>query len=130
MRNLLYIFISLALTKICLSSDQHAFIDTYCIKCHGEKKQKADRRFDDLPDKIETPLDIERYQEIVDQLNLYDMPPEDEDEPSDSERIEMIHALTAKITDAHTSTGIPASLIISCKQFVTMESLEKKSWKY
>ncbi|HIG27843.1 MAG TPA: DUF1592 domain-containing protein, partial [Verrucomicrobiales bacterium] len=76
------------------------FLQSYCTDCHGAKKQKSDRRFDTLPAKIYSLDDLERYQEIVDQLNLFEMPPEDEDQPSDSERAAMITHLTKKISTA------------------------------
>ena len=50
------------------------FVSQYCQKCHGEEKQKADRRFDHLSTSIE---DFERagvMAEILDQLNLGEMP--------------------------------------------------------
>ena len=59
-----------------------AFIQKHCLSCHGSEKQKADRRFDTLPAQISELDDLERYQEIVDQLNLSNMPPEDEPQPS------------------------------------------------
>ena len=51
------------------------FLKKHCYRCHGSEKQKADRRFDTLPTRIEKLDDLERYQEIVDQLNLGEMPP-------------------------------------------------------
>ncbi|HAD59361.1 MAG TPA: hypothetical protein DCG12_08960, partial [Planctomycetaceae bacterium] len=54
-----------------------AFLTKHCIRCHGSEKQKADRRFDTLPGVITNNQVLEAYQEIVDQLNLEAMPPED-----------------------------------------------------
>ena len=78
--------------------DTTQFLKSYCTDCHGSKKQKSDRRFDTLPSKIGSLADLERYQEIVDQLNLFEMPPEDEPQPSADERAKMIDHLTQKIT--------------------------------
>jgi len=77
-----------------------AFLKKHCIRCHGADKQKADRRFDTLAAQISKPDDLERYQEIVDQLNLLSMPPEDEVQPSAGERAKMIDHLTRKLTAA------------------------------
>ena len=77
------------------------FLQTYCGKCHGNEEQEGDRRFDTLPSRIGSLVELERYQEIVDQLNLLEMPPEDEPQPSDNERSEMIAQLTGKISTAH-----------------------------
>ena len=61
------------------------FLNKYCCDCHGEKKQKADRRFDFLTGSVEDFKQQELWQEILDQLNLGEMPPEDERQPSDRE---------------------------------------------
>ncbi|MEM7476910.1 MAG: DUF1592 domain-containing protein [Planctomycetota bacterium] len=77
------------------------FLTIHCIRCHGEKTQKADRRFDNLAFEILTLDDLERFQEIVDVLNLESMPPEGETHPSSAERAAMIEHLTTKIDGAH-----------------------------
>ena len=61
------------------------FLATYCIGCHGEEKQKGDRRFDQLDRdfaKLET---LESWQEILDQINLGEMPPSKSDQPGSEE---------------------------------------------
>ena len=77
-----------------------AFLQKHCIRCHGSKKQKADRRFDTLPAQIRKLEDLERYQEIVDQLNLSNMPPEKEPQPPVKERARAIAQLTRQLTAA------------------------------
>ena len=77
------------------------FLEKYCIQCHGDQKQKADRRFDTLSSKIKTLDDLGRYQEVVDQLNLESMPPEGKPQPSPDERLAMIDSLTRRIETAH-----------------------------
>ena len=77
------------------------FLEKYCIQCHGDQKQKADRRFDTLSSQIENLDDLGRYQEVVDQLNLESMPPEGKPQPSPDERLAMIDSLTRRIETAH-----------------------------
>ena len=77
------------------------FLKKHCIRCHGNKEQIADRRFDTLSEQIKTIDDLERYQEIVDQLNLQNMPPEDEVQPTDEARAKFIAHLTQEIAIAH-----------------------------
>lgn len=78
----------------------HAFLNSYCTQCHGATNHKADRRFDTLPFSITTWDHLGAYQEIVDQLNLSAMPPDDEPAPSEEERAAMIEFLQAKIAKA------------------------------
>ena len=76
------------------------FLKTYCLKCHGEQKQKADRRFDQLPGEIGKISDAEAYQEILDALNLAEMPPEDEKQPSPAELKRVVAWMTATLREA------------------------------
>jgi len=66
-----------------------AFTQTYCIECHGPKKQKGDFRVDEL--KIsENAADAESWRSVSDNLNSGDMPPKDAKQhpsPGDVEKI-------------------------------------------
>ena len=76
------------------------FVSQYCTQCHGEEKQKADRRFDMLSLSIEDFREQEMWQEIVDQLNLGEVPPEHETQPSETERLAVIEMITNRIAEA------------------------------
>ena len=76
------------------------FLKQYCYKCHGPDKQKAKRRFDTLPATIKDFRQQEQWQEIVDQLNLGEMPPEDAKQPSQAERLAAVKTLTGDIARA------------------------------
>lgn len=76
------------------------FLNKYCYDCHGEKKQKADRRFDFLTGSVEDFKQQELWQEILDQLNLGEMPPEDESQPSVREKLAVVELITQGLADA------------------------------
>ena len=76
------------------------FLKQHCTRCHGNEKQKADRRFDTLPAQIKSLEDLERYQEIVDQLNLGSMPPENETQPTAAESARIIARITEQLATA------------------------------
>lgn len=104
MTNPSFILIVLTLTATTsIHADEltSAFLRKHCIRCHGSEDQSADRRFDTLAGQIKTLDDLERYQEIVDQLNLQSMPPEEEIQPSAESRAKFIAHLTQRITTAH-----------------------------
>ena len=61
--------------------DIHEFFESNCIKCHGPKKQKGSIRLDDLPSEIGDAAAAQRWQDVLDVLNLSEMPPEDETQP-------------------------------------------------
>ena len=76
------------------------FLNKYCYDCHGEKKQKADRRFDFLTGSVEDFKQQELWQEILDQLNLGEMPPEDESQPSVREKLAVVELITQGLADS------------------------------
>ena len=60
------------------------FIQTYCIDCHGPKKQKGDFRVDELKVSA-TATDAENWQLVLDNLHLGEMPPEKAKQPKPAE---------------------------------------------
>jgi len=76
------------------------FLKKYCYKCHGADKQQAERRFDTLPATIKDFRQQEQWQDIVDQLNLGEMPPAEEKHPSQAERLAAVRAMTEDIAVA------------------------------
>ena len=62
-----------------------SFLSSHCLRCHGLKSQKADRRFDQLEFSNIRLTDAGLLQDIVDQLNLGTMPPEGEAQPDADE---------------------------------------------
>jgi len=84
------------------------FLKAYCSECHGAEKQKGDRRFDQLVLPAKHADDVILLQDIVDQLNLGDMPPKKSKQPTEAERMALVTALTSTITEARAamrSTG-------------------------
>jgi hypothetical protein len=84
--------------------EQHfkPFVAMYCIGCHGPDKQKGERRFDRLTEELakggmaddNTLVDL---QDMLDQLNLGEMPPPKAKQPPDQERRRAIGWLTARV---------------------------------
>ena len=89
------------------------FLTTYCNDCHGEKKQKGDRRFDKLSlpaAKVDTLIDLK---DILDQIHLGDMPPKNAKQPSPEEQKAFVEQATLALTqgrEALASTGGSAVL--------------------
>jgi hypothetical protein len=78
-----------------------AFLSRYCLDCHSTNEQKGDRRFDNLPTTIGVDIAIgERWQEVLHQLQLGEMPPSDEQQPTDDERRAMVAWIEEQVTKA------------------------------
>ena len=62
------------------------FLKAYCVKCHGEEKQKADFVLHDIDGVVTAGKDTVRWEKILEMLSLADMPPEKERQPSRLDR--------------------------------------------
>ena len=72
-------------------------METYCVSCHGPKKQKGDIRLD----KLETidPVDLqELYALAKEAVHFEDMPPEKADQPKEGERKILMRWLDSQLT--------------------------------
>ena len=85
------------------SASLKPFLSQYCLRCHGERQQKGERRFDGLASTIAADDTLIDYQDILDQLNLAEMPPEDATQPTDEERRAIVELLTTRIERFHQS---------------------------
>ena len=70
------------------------FLTTYCTDCHGPEKQKGDTRLDSLSLNIANSDTALHWQEVLDVLNLGEMPPEDEKQANNEELQTIIKHLT------------------------------------
>jgi hypothetical protein len=77
-----------------------SLLGTYCVACHGPAKQKGDRRFDRLDGDIRDDDALADLQDILDQLNLGEMPPKDARQPSPAERQRAVAWLTGRIAES------------------------------
>lgn len=84
------------------------FVANYCYECHDDLMQEGERNFYDLEFPITDEKGLIAVQEIIDTLNLGDMPPKDADQPGNDERAAAVEALTAQVADLYAtleSTG-------------------------
>jgi hypothetical protein len=81
-----------------------AFLSRYCLQCHDGEVQKGDRRLDDLPLNIGTDRAVaERWQEVLHQLQLGEMPPAKKKQPSDAERRALLAWIDEQLLHAQSS---------------------------
>ena len=64
------------------------FFDNYCIKCHGPEKSKGKITLHTLDGDLATGAggEMERWEKILEVMDLEEMPPEDEKQPTAAER--------------------------------------------
>ena len=77
------------------------FLTKYCINCHGPKQQKGERRFDRLMATVDDDDTLVDQQDVLDLLNLGEMPPAKAPQPTDAERRQVVAWLTHNIQRYH-----------------------------
>ena len=84
------------------------FLKEYCLDCHGAEKQKGDYRFDTLGTDLSDIETLETWQNILDQLNLGEMPPRKSLQPEKEEWSPVVDQLTRELASFYArkrSTG-------------------------
>jgi len=85
-----------------------AFFKSYCIECHGPKKEKGGMRLDTMGTISQTPQFANTWREVREQLLKGEMPPEDEKQPTQVEMRAVIAWIDAEVERAQrewASTG-------------------------
>ena len=75
-------------------------LQSHCFRCHGQKKQKGDLRLDTLDPNIVQGTSAERWHDVLNNINLGEMPPEDESQLSQDERRKLVGWLTEELQKA------------------------------
>ncbi|TWU47263.1 hypothetical protein Poly51_50620 [Rubripirellula tenax] len=108
---------TLADTNLDHAAQAAAFLNKFCIDCHGPELQEADRSFSSLVSSANESNVVafrnrEAWREVLDRMNLGDMPPEDaDDQPSAQQRLAVIELLTTELSrkpapDEHESHAV------------------------
>ncbi|MFT5467412.1 MAG: hypothetical protein ACI8UO_002516 [Verrucomicrobiales bacterium] len=79
------------------------FLEKHCFDCHGAEKQKGDYRFDKIGSDLTQVENLETWQNILDQLNLGEMPPSKRPQPAAAEFEPVVEALTGILAKAYES---------------------------
>lgn len=80
-----------------------SFLDAHCIDCHDEGKGEGERNFQSLTLPLRDINSVIQCDEIIDQLTLRTMPPEDSGQPTDQQRLAMIDLLRNSVADVRST---------------------------
>lgn len=72
-------------------------LTTHCVRCHGPRKAEADLRIDRLNPDILSGSDAEIWHDVLNKLNLGEMPPEDEPGLSERDHGRVVNWITGEI---------------------------------
>ena len=87
------------------------FVDRYCMDCHDADTAKGDREFEGL---LKTPNAVNQHvalEEILEQLNLGEMPPKKKRQPTDAERRAVVTEITRYLTAVEASSKSSSTVL-------------------
>ena len=88
--------------------DVRPVLEKHCFNCHGPEKQKGKVRLDTLNPDLVNSTSAETWHDALDNINLGEMPPEDEPAISDQDRrvlTDWISGELKRASEARRSTG-------------------------
>jgi hypothetical protein len=77
-----------------------AFFESYCVECHGEKKQKGKVRLDNISFSVDSLENAERWSKVLLAINSGEMPPEDAKQPEKGHKADFLEALSQTMVAA------------------------------
>ena len=69
------------------------FLEQYCLDCHDSTTTKGKRNLEAFQLPLKSVAELISAREIIDQIALKEMPPKKADQPTDDERLAVLHAL-------------------------------------
>ena len=77
-----------------------SFLKKHCLDCHNTSTSEGERNFESFVLPIQSLEHLITADEIIDQVTLRKMPPEDAGQPSDEQRVLLVTALRDRIQEA------------------------------
>ena len=87
-------------------------IENYCYKCHGQEKQKGDMRFDNIDWDMVNGFDAEKWNMMLNEINLGEMPPSDELQLSEDDRRILVEWITENLDKAAEAKETDSKLVM------------------
>ena len=81
------------------ASEIRPLVESYCFKCHGEKRAKADLRLDESADLAGVYQHVQAWDKALAELTAENMPPDDKPQPTPEEREKMMSWLRQTLND-------------------------------
>ncbi|WP_197442986.1 DUF1592 domain-containing protein [Lignipirellula cremea] len=76
------------------------FLATHCFRCHGEQRQQGDLRLDLLQPDFDSAETLGQWIEVMDNLNLDEMPPADQPRPAADDHRQVVAWIGSELRQA------------------------------
>lgn len=87
-------------------------IENYCYKCHGQEKQKGDISFYNIDWDMVNGFDAEKWNMMLNEINLGEMPPSDEPQLSQDDRRILVDWITENLDKAAKAKETDSKLVM------------------
>lgn len=81
-------------------AEPRAFLHQFCVQCHGEKKPKADLPLHNLTDTPIKKAEIDTWKQVLDQIEIAEMPPKGAKQPAADQRHQAVAAIKGMLRAA------------------------------
>jgi len=80
--------------RVAMPEKHSALLKEHCVKCVGPEKQSGRFRIDDLSFSLADIETAEKWQKVLDAMNSGEMPPEDEKQPPNEAKTDLLDDLS------------------------------------
>ena len=108
--------------KLDLPPNIKEFIGNYCVECHNAEKKKGGTRLDNVSYSITQDADAQNWKDILDVMNLDEMPPKKAKQPTLNEKSLFIGELTESLEHAR-------SLLVDSGGEVLIRYMNKREYQ-
>jgi hypothetical protein len=75
------------------------YLDTHCVRCHGDKRQKGEFRVDTLPRDFASGSAAGRWGDVIERISTGEMPPKAEPKPKTDDSARVVEWLSARLKE-------------------------------
>ena len=105
-----------------LPEKHRAFFKTHCLSCHDSETQEGKVNLEDLSFRITTLKQAELWQKVLNALNAGEMPPEDSEQPGNTEKADFLDDLARTMVTARQALSDSGGKI-------TMRQLNRREYR-
>ncbi len=87
-------------------------LESYCFDCHGDGSHKGGLDFDEYPDLKSMVTDREKWLKVKEHLSLQLMPPLDEDQPEEKERLKLVNWIDKAVFPVNADDPDPGAVVM------------------
>lgn len=105
-----------------LPEKHRAFFKAHCLDCHDSAAQEGKVNLEEIPFRVTTIAEAERWKKVLNSLNSGEMPPEDQPQPANEEKADFLDDLSRMMVTARAALADSGGKI-------TMRRLNRREYR-